>query len=359
MRNATAEADEWTDDVPVARHGGTRAGAWFAALLLAGVSTVVGCRIADTDGITPVPQLLAFLPWLLAPTSVALLFAALSRWRLGLVWSVAVLAALAWYIEPYGKTSQPSGTPVVELRVLTSNVEFGQATDDLIDAIRDQRPDLVFVQECEYTCEEKLEQAFGKDTGDKGSKEGGGDAEDSGSGAVGEGSYPYRQAVEGAGSDGSVILSRHPLKPAAGIPATMGMPGATADVRGNEIRLQLAHPMPPLPAHLSTWREELSDLRDYAAANRTRPTVLAGDFNASQDHAVFRRVLDAGFGDAARLTGDARTPSWPAITAPPLGAQIDHVLVSRDFSANRSRFLDLGNTDHRALVVDLTLFKRT
>ncbi|MCZ4507597.1 endonuclease/exonuclease/phosphatase family protein [Streptomyces sp. ActVer] len=334
----------------MSRHGGTRAGAWFAALLLVGVSTVVGCRIADTDGITPVPQLLAFLPWLLAPTTVALLFAALTRWRLGLVWSLAVLAALAWYIEPYGKTSQPKGAPVAELRVLTSNVEFGQATDELIDAIRDQRPDLVFVQECEYGCEEKLQQAFGKDTGSKG---------DNAGGAVGKGSYPYRQVVEGAGSDGSVILSRHPLKPAAGIPATMGMPGATADVKGHEIRLQLAHPMPPLPTNLSTWREELSDLRDYAAANRTRPTVLAGDFNASQDHAAFRRILDAGFGDAARLTGDARTPSWPARTAPPLGAQIDHVLVSRDFSANRARFLDLGNTDHRALVVDLTLFKNS
>ncbi|MEU0642205.1 endonuclease/exonuclease/phosphatase family protein [Streptomyces umbrinus] len=366
MRSATAETDEWTDDAPASRHGGSRAGAWFAALLLAGVSTVVGCRIADTDGITPVPQLLAFLPWLLAPAAVALLFAALTRWRLGLVWSLAVLAALAWYIEPYGKTSQPKGAPVAELRVLTSNVEFGQATDELINAIREQRPDLVFVQECEYGCEEKLQQAFGKDTGNKasnaneGEKEDVGDGEDIGSGAaVGKGSYPYRQAVEGAGSDGSVILSRHPLKPAAGIPATMGMPGATADVKGHEIRLQLAHPMPPLPTHLSTWRGELSDLRDYAATNRTRPTVLAGDFNASQDHAAFRRILDAGFADAARLTGDARTPSWPARTAPPLGAQIDHVLVSRDFSANRARFLDLGNTDHRTLVVDLTLFKNS
>ena len=336
----TAERDEWTedDDVPVSRHGGTRAGAWFAALLLAGVSTVVGCRIADTDGITPVPQLLAFLPWLLVPTAVALLFAALSRWRTGLVWGVAASAALAWYIEPYGKATDPKGTPVAELRVLTANVEFGQATDDLIETVGDQRPDLVFVQECDRICDERLKEAFG---------------------GGGKDSYPHRQAVEGAGSDGSVILSRHPLKPASGITATMGMPGATADVKGNEIRVQLAHPMPPLPAHLSTWREELSGLRDYAAANRTRPTVLAGDFNASQDHAAFRRILDAGLRDAARLTGDARDPSWPALTAPPLGAQIDHVLVSQDFSAKRSRFLDLANTDHRALLVDLTLYERT
>ncbi|MCX4907279.1 endonuclease/exonuclease/phosphatase family protein [Streptomyces sp. NBC_00878] len=356
MRGATAEVDEWTDDVPVSRRGGTRAGAWFAGLLLLGVSAVVGCRIADTDAITPVPQLLAFLPWLLAATALALLLAALTRWRLGLVWGVAALGALAWYIEPYGRTTAPKGTPVVELRVLTSNVEFGQATDELIDAIRDQRPDLVFVQECEYTCVAKLAQTFGKE-GEEGAGEGEGAGEREVGVGGGKGSYPYQQSVAGLGSDGSVILSRHPLKPAAGLPATMGMPGATADVKGHEIRLQLAHPMPPLPAHLSTWREELSDLRDYAAANRARPAILAGDFNASQDHAAFRRILDAGFQDAARLTGDARTPSWPARTAPPLGAQIDHVLVSRDFSANRTRFLDLDNTDHRTLVVDLTLFK--
>ncbi len=35
--------------------------------------------------------------------------------------------------------------------------------------------------------------------------------------------------------------------------------------------------------------------------------------------------------------------------------QIDHVLVSQEFAAHRARFLDLADTDHRALVVDLTL----
>ncbi|MEV0224380.1 endonuclease/exonuclease/phosphatase family protein [Streptomyces sp. NPDC050704] len=336
MGSATAETDEWTDDTPRSGPGGPRAATWFAGLLLTTVSVIVGCRIADTDAITPVPQLLAFLPWLLAPTAVALLFAALTRWRTGLAWSVAALAAIAWHMEPYGKTTEATGTPVTELRVLTSNVEFGQATDELIEAVTEQRPDLVFVQECTYTCDDKLKQAFGAD---------------------GKNPYPYRQAVEGAGSDGSVILSRHPLKPTAGIPATMGMPGATAEVAGLEVRLQLAHPMPPLPAHLGTWRRELTALRDYAAANRTAPTIVAGDFNATQDHAAFRRILDTGLRDSARLTGDTRTPTWPSRTSPILGTQIDHVLVSRDFSANRTRFLDLENTDHRTLVVDLTLHK--
>jgi endonuclease/exonuclease/phosphatase family metal-dependent hydrolase len=339
VRGATAEADEWTGRrVPVSRRGGSRAGAWFAGLLLAGVSVVVGCRIADTDGITPVPQLLAFLPWLLAPTAVALLFAALTRWRLGLVWGVAVLGALAWYIEPYGKTTHRGRpgrrTPRTHLE---RRVRPGHGRADRRDQGPAPRPRLrpgmrVRVRGEAGAGLRKGQEQEGRTGREREPRQMRGTRAPT----------PIGRRSKAAGSDGSVILSRHPLKPAAGIPATMGMPGATADVNGHEIRLQLAHPMPPLPTHLSTWREELSDLRDYAAANRARPTVLAGDFNASQDHAAFRRILDAGFRDAARLTGDARTPSWPARTAPPLGAQIDHVLVSRDFAANRARFLDLG-----------------
>ena len=166
---------------------------------------------------------------------------------------------------------------------------------------------------------------------------------------MGKGSYPYRQAVEGAGSDGSVILSRHPLKPAAGIPATMGMPGATADVKGHEIRLQLAHPMPPLPAHLSTWREELSDLRDYAAANRTRPTVLAGDFNASQDHAAsaasWTPASGTPPGSPATPAAELARPERPRRSAPRSTTSSCPGTSRRTEPASWTS----ANTDHRAL----------
>ncbi|MGW7254727.1 endonuclease/exonuclease/phosphatase family protein [Streptomyces sp. NPDC054834] len=310
-----------------------RLGAWCAGLLCAGVSVVVGCRVADTDGITPVTQLLAFLPWLLLPTGTALLFALLARWWTGLVWGLALLGLLAWFIEPYGKTSDAPGQPLVSFRVLTSNVEFGRGTDSLVPAIRRYKPALVFVQECEYTCQATLRREFG-DT------------------------YPHRQAVVAGGSEGSLILSRYPLRGTDGVTGTMGMPGAVADVRGHPVRLQLAHPMPPLPGRLGPWHRELGRLRDFAAADRRTPTVLAGDFNASQDHAAFRGILDTGLRDAARLVGDDRTPSWPARTARVVGAQIDHVLISPDFSATSARFLGLTGTDHRALLTDLTLHQR-
>jgi endonuclease/exonuclease/phosphatase (EEP) superfamily protein YafD len=315
------------------QHPGRRRGAWCAGLLLAGVSVVVGCRIADTDGVTPVPQLLAFLPWLLAPAGLALLCALLARWWTGLVWAVAVLGLLAWYLEPYGKADEPDGPPLARLRVLTANVELGRGTPALVPVVRDRHPDVVFVQECGSGCRTALEHAVAS-------------------------AYPHRRAAEGDGSEGSLVLSRFPLTPAAGVPGTMGMPGAVADVRGHTVRLQLAHPVPPLPDRIGRWRRELARLRAYAAADTRTPTILAGDFNASQDHAAFRHVLDTGLADAARLAGHDRTPSWPSRTASVLGTQIDHVLVSRDFTTTGARFLRLSGSDHRALVVDLTLHRR-
>lgn len=309
------------------------AAVWSAGLLFLGVSVVVGCRVADVDGVTPVPQFLAFLPWLLVPVGFGLVMAVLSRWWVGVVWAVVLLGLLAWFIEPYGKAGQPGGRPLASFRVLTSNVEFGHATDALITTIRRAKPDLVFVQECEYTCDAALKEALGAD-------------------------YPHRAAQVAAGSAGSVVLSRFPLDPADGVDGTMAMPGAVADVRGHAVRLQLAHPMPPLPGHVDLWRRELGELRDFAVTERRTPLVVAGDFNASQDHAAFRRILDAGLRDAARLTGHDRTPSWPARTTPAFGAQIDHVLLSADFSARTARFLDLADTDHRALLVDVTLHQR-
>ncbi|GHE65690.1 membrane protein [Streptomyces spiralis] len=315
------------------RGGRARARAWCAGLLFAGVSVVVGCRLADSDGVTPVPQLLAFLPWLLVPTGLGLAFALLGRWWFGTVWGVVVLGLLAWFIEPYGRVAEPSGAPVAHVRVLTSNVEFGRAAPALVPVIRRERPDIVFVEECDYACQDLLRQDVGGD-------------------------YPYRRAVAAAGSKGSIILSRYALKGTDGVRGQMGMPGALADVRGHPVRLQLAHPKPPLPGQVALWHRELGRLRAFAAADRTTPTVLAGDFNASQDHAGFRRILDTGLRDAARLAGSDRTPSWPARTTPTLGAQIDHVLVSDEFSAAHARFLRLADTDHRALLVDLTLHVR-
>ncbi|MGX2996128.1 endonuclease/exonuclease/phosphatase family protein [Streptomyces sp. JNUCC 64] len=337
---------------PPSPEGGERRrtgrGAWLAGALLLGVSVVAGCRVADVDGVTPVPQLLAFLPWLIAPTVVALLLSWFARWRTGLVWGVAAMGVLAWYVDPYGKVSSPDGPPLAGLRVMTSNVEYSTATDGLVKAVVRERPDLLFVQECDPGCLDRLKDRIGTD-------------------------YPHRTAVEAYGAEGSAILSRTPLRPTDGVHgSTLGMPGAVTEIKGVPVHLQLAHPMPPLPSELGTWRRELDALRAVAAEGtrsagltgttvgapaRSGPMIMAGDFNATQDHAAFRELLDAGLTDGARLADAARESTWPSSTAALIGAQIDHVLVSREFTARDARFLDLGASDHRTVVMDLTLHK--
>ncbi|MFC5801066.1 endonuclease/exonuclease/phosphatase family protein [Streptomyces formicae] len=311
-----------------------RVAAWTAGALLAGTAAVVGCRAVGVDADTPVPQLLAFLPWLLVPAGLALLLAALARHRPLTAAAVVVLALTGWYAQPYGAgATAPDGPVVARLRVLTANVEFGQATADLIAAVRKEKPGLVFVQECDHTCSAALAAELPRTD------------------------YPYRHVVDGDLASGSAILSVHPLtRLTAGIPATLAMPGAEARIGGRTVRLQLAHPLPPVPGGTGAWRAELGRVRAYAAGSRGTPTILAGDFNATQDHAAFRRVLDAGdLHDSARAAGASRTPSWPAAAPRPLGAQIDHVLVSDDFGVRGARFLDFAGTDHRALLVDLAL----
>ncbi|MFD4630717.1 endonuclease/exonuclease/phosphatase family protein [Streptomyces sp. NPDC058284] len=310
-----------------------RAAAWGAGLLLAAVSAVLGFRIADSDGFTPVPQVLAFLPWLLVPAVAGLLMAVLGRWRTGMLWGVVVLGLLAWYMEPYGNTDAPRGDAVAELRVLTSNADHGRAAAGLIRAVREERPDLVFAEECDYACAALLRKELP------------------------HADYPYRASVDAYGPEGSVILAKTPLKSADGIGGTLGMPSAVADVQGHPVRIQLAHPMPPLPRGVGLWRSELRSIQEYAAAGDGKSTIIAGDFNATQDHAAFRSILDEGMRDAARLTGSSRSPSWPTAVPAPLGAQIDHVLATPDFAARDARFLDIGKTDHRALAITLILHK--
>ncbi|MGW0122675.1 endonuclease/exonuclease/phosphatase family protein [Streptomyces sp. NPDC003327] len=307
-----------------------------AWLLLAVPAVVTGCRVLGTDATTPVPQLLSFLPWLCLPAGLALLLAAAARRRGLSLATVVVLTATGWSSLPYYPELVTShGAPLARVRVIAANVEFGQATGALLTTVRRERPELVYVSECDRACGRALTTALAD-------------------------RLPHHVSVDADGSVGSVILSAYPLSETPGIPAAMGMPGATARIAGRTVRLQLAHPLPPVPGQVGAWKRELGRIEDFVGAWKSEaPLILAGDFNASQDHAAFRAVLDAGrLQDAARATGDSRTPTWPMEGPLPPFVQIDHVLVNGDFTVADTRFLDLPGSDHRAVLTDLDLRTR-
>ncbi|MEU5187665.1 endonuclease/exonuclease/phosphatase family protein [Streptomyces klenkii] len=312
-----------------------KAARWGAGLLLALVSGPLLCRACDVDGVTPMPQLLAFLPWLLAPAGAALVLAAGTRWVVGCAWGLAAVLGTLYFLPPYeAGGAAASGPEVARLRILTANLEFGGATPGLLEALRRERPDLVSVQECSpEECAPALESPGLR------------------------AAYPYRIVVGGGRAQGSALLSRFPLAPDGSVRGTLAMPRALVRVAGARLLFQVAHPMPPVAGGVELWRTELGRVRAMAAARGEAPTVIAGDFNASQDHAAFRAVLDTGVRDSAAAVGRSRTPTWPSLTAPPLGAQIDHVLLSPSLEPRSARFLDLTGTDHRGLVVDAVLHR--
>ncbi|WP_419998733.1 endonuclease/exonuclease/phosphatase family protein [Streptomyces boninensis] len=308
----------------------------LGSLVLIAVCIPLAVRAAGVDGVTPIPQVLSFMPWFLLPAGFALLLVGLARWPLGVAWALAVLACTAWFMRPYETAADaPSGPVAAHVKLLTSNLEFGNATDGLLAALREHRPDLVSVQECDARCAAALRTPELRKA------------------------YPYRVIDDGRPSEGSALLSKFPLTKEPTIPSELKMPGGTAEIAGQRVRIQVAHPLPPLPedAYMDGWRTELGRLRDFAAANADEPLIIAGDFNSSQDHAAFRRILDTGLRDSALLLDRSRTPTWPQRTAPAFGAQIDHVLVGDRLAPTAIRFLDLANTDHRSVLVDLDLHK--
>ncbi|MCW2574865.1 MAG: Metal-dependent hydrolase [Modestobacter sp.] len=83
--------------------------------------------------------------------------------------------------------------------------------------------------------------------------------------------------------------------------------------------------------------------------------VLAGDFNATPDHAAFRRLLRRGWVDAARATGQALRPTWTPLRCPFPRLSLDHVLVDPRIGVAALQIVHMPGTDHRALIADLRL----
>lgn len=130
---------------------------------------------------------------------------------------------------------------------------------------------------------------------------------------------------------------------------------AVAPVDGDGPPLVAVHPPPPIPGVFphERWAEQVATAA--AACTAVPGAVVAGDLNATLDHAPLADAVDDGpCVDAAAATGAAALGTWPARVPALLGAPIDHVLVDgRAWEPLSARVERVGATDHRALVVAL------
>jgi endonuclease/exonuclease/phosphatase family metal-dependent hydrolase len=172
------------------------------------------------------------------------------------------------------------------------------------------------------------------------------------------GLLPHRVTQPVPHGSGGSIYARYPLRgrpPAAPSPAVR----CTARLElpsGQSVELACIHAAPPKPpwspGATARWRCELAAL----PAPGDGPCILAGDFNATLDHAQFRQLLRRGWADAASQAGHGLSPTWgPHPGRRPTLLAIDHVLIDRRCAVLTTSAHWLPGSDHRALYAELRL----
>jgi endonuclease/exonuclease/phosphatase family metal-dependent hydrolase len=123
---------------------------------------------------------------------------------------------------------------------------------------------------------------------------------------------------------------------------------------GTTVELTSVHTLPPStsPAAVRGWTADLAALPSPVP---TVLRVLAGDFNATPDHAAFRAVLRRGWVDAAPAAGRARAWTWRPLRLRFPRLTLDHVLVDARIAVAGVQLVSVPGSDHRAVVADLVL----
>ena len=251
--------------------------------------------------------------------------------------SAVAAAALTAVVGPRAVPGRPptAGGPV--LRVVTANLLAGRAVaEGVVELAGKLRADVLFVQELTGPAAAGLARA------------GLGDL------------LPHRVTQPAPRDATGSIYARYPLRggPLPGGPAPAARCAARLDLpSGPSVQLACIHAAPPkppwFPAATARWRAHLAALPAPAAEG---PCILAGDFNATLDHAQFRRLLRSGWADAASLAGRGLSMTWGPLPARrPALLAIDHVLTDPRCGVRTTSVHRLAGTDHRALYAELQL----
>ncbi|WP_433244821.1 endonuclease/exonuclease/phosphatase family protein [Streptosporangium sp. CA-135522] len=288
-------------------------------------------RVAGLEQGSLATQLMTGTPYVAAGSLVPVLLAVLTRNRAAAGVALVTAAAFGLSVLPraVGAAETSSGPP---LRVLTLNMLFGEADPGTVmDLVRRLRPDVLSTQELTPELVGKLDAA-----------------------GIGE-LLPHRLLAADAGARGSGLYARYPLVPLEGLfrPVGHNMPAATITFPGvKPVEFVDVHPYAPLGEDVREWAAALEAL---PPADPGRIRILAGDFNASLDHAALRRLIGRGYADSADRTGRGLIPTWPANRRVPPLITIDHVLVDQRVKVGEVSVHTVPDTDHRAVFADLRL----
>jgi endonuclease/exonuclease/phosphatase (EEP) superfamily protein YafD len=221
------------------------------------------------------------------------------------------------------------------LRILTANLLAGRAIPGTVVELAGQtRADVLFVQEVTDEGAARLERAGVGDLLPNRSRE---PVADRPRTSRVYARFPLGEGLQIAPSSGERCTARldHPS--------------------GQSVQLVGVHAPPPkpwCPRAAERWRGELSALPRPGAV----PVILAGDFNATLDHAQFRRLLRLGYADAAAQAGNGLVLTWgPEPHGCPALLAIDHILVDPRCAVRATSAHRMPGSDHRALYAEVRL----
>lgn len=249
--------------------------------------------------------------------------------RLGMTrnarWGVPALVCLLgaglhgyWLMPQFTGPNPPPAAGATPLRIMTINVSAGRAdTAQIVQLASSRHVDVLVVEEVTTPALAGLA-AAGLDA-----------------------LMPNRAGAPADSPIGTMVFSHFPLQQSQPLP--MNFDNWRVGVGTQPpITLDAVHVTAPvLP---QDWAADLKALASE------RPTLMVGDFNATQDHAAFRKLTTNGLYDAAERSNAGWQPTWPAKW--PLFA-IDHVLVQRQWAVLSTRTFHVDGTDHLALLATI------
>jgi len=169
--------------------------------------------------------------------------------------------------------------------------------------------------------------------------------------------YPYQVLDPRPEFHGSAILSTLPLADGRAFDVA-GSPMTRADITigARIVRLINVHTVAPLnESQAVRWRAQL-DLLSKMKAPEGGSLVMAGDFNATLDHAPMSALVSAGMRDAFSEAGQGIGATWPQSSGPmPALMRLDHVLVSDTVVVMSAQVQPNPGSDHHRLSVELAL----
>jgi endonuclease/exonuclease/phosphatase (EEP) superfamily protein YafD len=301
-------------------------------------ATWAGLRATGSERGFPLVPALSFTPYAAAAAILPLALAVHARSRAAALMAAGSGAVLAGAVLAPARRGQParpapSGS---RLRVATVSLRRGLvAPGPVLDLVRRHDVDVLAVQELTPRAEAAL-RAAGIHT-----------------------LLPYGHVL--AARPGQVlsasgaIWTRVPVSGRGEVPGefeqpTVRLAGSTAPA----VEVTSVHTFPPAtsPASVRRW------MRDLAFLPAPAPDVLrvlAGDFNATFDHAALRAVLGLGYDDAARAAGKGLAWTWRPLRLRFPRLALDHVLVDPRIAIASVELVPVSGSDHRAVVAELVL----